>query len=266
MPLRPFWRELPARGRRVIALDVPLCYSPEQDPGIEVSGWATHELIQEPGSSPPGLLREIRREFGRTPLRTETSHQLSLARCLAIRDECMETARQVGELLGVHENWVYDHAASGELPSYKIGGTRRFVRDEINGYIAEHREPKRKRPERRPVVQTTHAQPLTGLKRSGASRLRRAGTARRLNHGKNRLPSLGSRGSTIGSGCAANSSHPRAGRPRFGTHPAGRWYPVLSGAPAVRRTQPAGVRPAGDQRAAASSAGARRRARAPKAR
>jgi excisionase family DNA binding protein len=63
--------------------------------------------------------------------------------------ESMMTARQVAELLGVHENWVYDHAASGELPSYKIGGTRRFVRDEINGYIAERREPERKRPERR---------------------------------------------------------------------------------------------------------------------
>jgi excisionase family DNA binding protein len=63
--------------------------------------------------------------------------------------DSMMTARQVAELLGVHENWVYDHAASGELPSYKIGGSRRFVRDEIDGYIAEHREPERKRPERR---------------------------------------------------------------------------------------------------------------------
>jgi len=63
--------------------------------------------------------------------------------------ESMMTARQVAELLGVHENWVYDHAASGELPSYKIGGTRRFVRDEINGYIAERREPERDRPQRR---------------------------------------------------------------------------------------------------------------------
>ena len=62
--------------------------------------------------------------------------------------ESMMTARQVAELLGVHENWVYDHAASGELPSYKIGGTRRFIRGEVDGYIAEHREPERKRPER----------------------------------------------------------------------------------------------------------------------
>jgi excisionase family DNA binding protein len=63
--------------------------------------------------------------------------------------ESMMTARQVAELIGVHENWVYDQAASGELPSYKIGGTRRFDRDEINGYIADHREPGPKQAKRR---------------------------------------------------------------------------------------------------------------------
>ena len=63
--------------------------------------------------------------------------------------ESMMTVRQVAELLGVHENWVYDQAASGELPSYKIGGTRRFDRDEINGYIADHREPGSKQAKRR---------------------------------------------------------------------------------------------------------------------
>ena len=61
--------------------------------------------------------------------------------------ESMMTARQVAELLGVHENWVYDQAACGELPSYKLGGTRRFDPDELRGWIAEHRE--RERPARR---------------------------------------------------------------------------------------------------------------------
>ena len=57
--------------------------------------------------------------------------------------ESMMTVRQVAELLGVHENWVYDQAASGELPSYKIGGTRRFDRDELRGWIAGHRQAER---------------------------------------------------------------------------------------------------------------------------
>lgn len=64
--------------------------------------------------------------------------------------ESMMTVREVAELLGVHENWVYDHAASGDLPSYKIGGVRRFIRDEVLGWIAALREPELKRPESKP--------------------------------------------------------------------------------------------------------------------
>jgi excisionase family DNA binding protein len=63
--------------------------------------------------------------------------------------ESMMTVRQVAELLGVHENWVYDQAASGELPSYKLGGTRRFDPDELRSWIAEHREAERTQPDRR---------------------------------------------------------------------------------------------------------------------
>ena len=59
--------------------------------------------------------------------------------------EPMMTARQVAEVLGVHENWVYDQAVGGDLPSYKIGGARRFQPDEVRGWIAEHREAQRER-------------------------------------------------------------------------------------------------------------------------
>jgi predicted AlkP superfamily phosphohydrolase/phosphomutase len=42
LPLRPFWRELAAGGRQVIAIDVPQSYAPDDYGGIELSGWATH--------------------------------------------------------------------------------------------------------------------------------------------------------------------------------------------------------------------------------
>jgi excisionase family DNA binding protein len=71
--------------------------------------------------------------------------------------ESMMTVRQVAELLGVHENWVYDQAAGGGLPSYKIGGTRRFDPDELRGWIAEHREPENGRQPRRRPASTTSA-------------------------------------------------------------------------------------------------------------
>lgn len=51
------------------------------------------------------------------------------------------TASQVAELLGVHENWVYDQAANGSLPSYKLGGARRFDPAELRDWIAERRQP-----------------------------------------------------------------------------------------------------------------------------
>jgi len=62
--------------------------------------------------------------------------------------ESMMSARQVATLLGVHENWVYDQAVAGVLPSYKLGGARRFRRDEIDGWIDEHRERGHAEPER----------------------------------------------------------------------------------------------------------------------
>jgi excisionase family DNA binding protein len=84
--------------------------------------------------------------------------------------ESMMTAREVAELLGVHENWVYDQAASGALPSYKIGGTRRFVREEVLNWIAEHREPGRGRSTvgriERPAIRR---RPQDGVRRSRAA-------------------------------------------------------------------------------------------------
>jgi excisionase family DNA binding protein len=80
--------------------------------------------------------------------------------------ESMMTVRQVAELLGVHENWVYDQAASGELPSYKLGGTRRFDPDELRSWIAGHRETEATR-ERR-------GQTSTKTKRRRSTEARRA--------------------------------------------------------------------------------------------
>ena len=39
---------------------------------------------------------------------------------------------QVAELLAVSEDWVYERAKAGDLPSYKLpGGRRRFLYDEL---------------------------------------------------------------------------------------------------------------------------------------
>jgi predicted AlkP superfamily phosphohydrolase/phosphomutase len=98
MPLDPFWRQLPGQQRRVIVIDVPLCYAPGDYPGLELSGWATHELLQARGSAPPTLLESVQQRFGDTRLPNETSYQLTVDECLAIKAKCVEVAHRVGQL------------------------------------------------------------------------------------------------------------------------------------------------------------------------
>ncbi|MBU1191689.1 MAG: alkaline phosphatase family protein [Gammaproteobacteria bacterium] len=98
LPLRPFWRELAGSGQRVIAIDVPQAYAPDGDAGIEVSGWATHEILEPPASSPPDLLSRITDQFGTAPFDPEVTHPLTVDQLLEVRDQCVNTARLVGEL------------------------------------------------------------------------------------------------------------------------------------------------------------------------
>jgi excisionase family DNA binding protein len=53
--------------------------------------------------------------------------------------ERLLTAKELAKLLGVHSNYVYNLAASGTLPSYRIGGNRRFRWSEVEAWLAEHR-------------------------------------------------------------------------------------------------------------------------------
>jgi len=98
LPLEPFWRRLPEQGRKVIAIDIPLCYAPQAYDGVEISGWATHELLQQAGSSPADLLDQVCEEFGRAPFDEEGAHRLTIAEFMNVRNQCVETAQRVGEL------------------------------------------------------------------------------------------------------------------------------------------------------------------------
>ena len=98
MPLKPFWREVARAGRRVIALDIPLVYEPEPFPGLEVSGWATYELIGSPASHPKDLLGQIEREFGKPQFDPEGSEALSVKQLLDVRDQCVDSLAHVGEV------------------------------------------------------------------------------------------------------------------------------------------------------------------------
>lgn len=42
-------------------------------------------------------------------------------------------------ILGMSEDWIYQEAAAGNLPSYKLGGKRKFRATELEEFIVGHR-------------------------------------------------------------------------------------------------------------------------------
>jgi predicted AlkP superfamily phosphohydrolase/phosphomutase len=98
MPLQPFWRRIASDGRKVVAIDIPLAYSPEPFPGVEISGWATHEILEPPASHPPELMDRVFRQFGKPPFDNEEAHLIPATRLVEVRDQCVRTTQLVADL------------------------------------------------------------------------------------------------------------------------------------------------------------------------
>lgn len=98
LPLRPFWRDVSAAGRRVLAIDVPMTFPPEPLDGVEISGWATHDLLAPPSSYPAGVLAWARREFGRPRMSPEVYGLEGSRALLRLRDELTRTTSAVADL------------------------------------------------------------------------------------------------------------------------------------------------------------------------
>jgi predicted AlkP superfamily phosphohydrolase/phosphomutase len=91
LPLRPFWRRLGEVGRRAIAVDPPLVYPPEPFAGIEISGWGTRELLDEPATHPPEVLQWARSVLSQPVIPDEATYPLTPAELLAVRDRWIDT-------------------------------------------------------------------------------------------------------------------------------------------------------------------------------
>lgn len=60
--------------------------------------------------------------------------------------EPLLSARELADILGVNPNYVYEQAADGRLPSYKIGGNRRFRASEVEEWLRGCRQPSIRHP------------------------------------------------------------------------------------------------------------------------
>ncbi len=153
LPLRPFWRRVARAGRRVVAVDVPMAYPPEPFPGVEINGWATHEVLGSRSAHPAELMDWVHRNFGQPPLGSEETHLRPADQMLQLRDECLratERAADLGVALMQRQPWdlflcglAATHRAGHQLwdPSHVAGTARpeqaRQLRDALKAiYIA----------------------------------------------------------------------------------------------------------------------------------
>ncbi len=98
LPLKPFWRELGQFGKRVVSIDVPLTYAPEPFDGVEISGWATHELLVPPAAYPASTMEWIEGHLGASPRDDEEYVKLPATGLLDIRDQLTTLTERAAEL------------------------------------------------------------------------------------------------------------------------------------------------------------------------
>jgi excisionase family DNA binding protein len=65
--------------------------------------------------------------------------RLDVSRLVVSLGEPLLTAAQAATLLSVRTSWVYDAARNGELPCVRLGKHLRFLRTDLERWVAEQR-------------------------------------------------------------------------------------------------------------------------------
>lgn len=118
----PFWCELERRGRRVLALDVPMSWPSRLSQGLEITDWGTHDSMTHFSASSAELAADIRRRFGSYPIGPEIPVRKTWRQLARMRDQTVAGARRRGELarwmLGLRE---WDFAAVVFSETHRAG-------------------------------------------------------------------------------------------------------------------------------------------------
>ena len=89
----PFWHGLARSGVETTVLDAGFVLDDAHAPCRQVSNWS-YQSTGDASASDPGLLREIRRRFGRRPIGMEVPVPKSLRQSRRIRDSLIESQRR----------------------------------------------------------------------------------------------------------------------------------------------------------------------------
>lgn len=141
VPATPFWRPLSAAGPRVVALDVPMVYPPEPFNGVEISGWATHDRLAPPQSSPPALMQWLEEQFGPPHMTKEGSSHRKPQALVRLRDELIEATRLLGNAgVALMQREPWDLFLCGFGATHRGGHLLWGLPDSHGGVPAQYRD------------------------------------------------------------------------------------------------------------------------------
>jgi predicted AlkP superfamily phosphohydrolase/phosphomutase len=147
MGVPPFWKYLEDAGRKCIVMDAFGSVPVKDFNGIQIQEYGTWTWFGQPGSTPPGLLGEIKRRFGPYPA-PEHTNLVNVPKDLPrYRDQLVAGAETKGRIMRalLHEHdWDFAflsfgeahaaghylwHASDDEFPVRPPSGTRDLLRD-----------------------------------------------------------------------------------------------------------------------------------------
>lgn len=113
----PFWYDLERRGKRVVAIDVPMTFPSRLSTGTEIINWGSHDTLSATSTHPAHLKREIAKRFGPHPMGCEIPVNKTASEIETIRASLVAGARRKGELsrwLAEREPWDFFLTVFGE--------------------------------------------------------------------------------------------------------------------------------------------------------
>jgi predicted AlkP superfamily phosphohydrolase/phosphomutase len=133
LPVRPFWRAIRGNVQAVVH-DVPMTPGTEPFPGVEVTGWGSHDKLVPPDSHPPELLGEIIRRYGESPIRVDEYGRASLAHLRELHSELTTLTLRSAELA----RWLLDRPWDLGIVVFGAlhrGGHRFWDRSSVDGDV-----------------------------------------------------------------------------------------------------------------------------------
>jgi len=113
----PFWKMLDDAGRKCIIFDAFMNYLLPGFKGQQILEYGTWTWFGEPGSTPSGLLNDIRRRFGPYPAPEHSNLVNVPADCLGFRDQLVagtEIKSRVVQALAQENDWDFLFVTFGE--------------------------------------------------------------------------------------------------------------------------------------------------------